>query len=646
MLRYILLTFVASGLISPLKAQEAPKGKGRTVAFLVGVNDYGISGLNSIKTAEDQIRTIEFSFKISGIANEDVHTLVNSEATTKEKLALRPTSPNILTRLKAICKTLQPEDTLVIVFTGHCARVKKFRDKGLMLLPLDVRLADEETMIPLTTLYEVLDKDCKSQSKLIFLAPCRSEMIDTDNNRGRIDSGFCPTLPTPPKSVFLVSACEPLEQTPENRDGLVLFFSVLAEGIAGMGSAGKEKIFAADVLQYIKQSTFPNQQIELLKGDRKAFESIVITDRLSQRKQHWSEVGSVDRQVWFEKNEPVATLLKTKEKDKPIKYRVANPSTRKDVFTNLGDESSAFMAGYSADGSKFFLTTAVPSLMIYETKTGKLIDKLGPEYFTSGGITPNPSKVCFSPNGEQVLCCDISGKAFLWSLVQKKVVFRATFTKRIADACFALHSQMVILVGEDSRVTAVSTISGRVIWQKTLPSEGHCIDISPDGLQIAVGTLDSHLLFYSTITGEKKDWEKLEIRKIWSVGFSHDGHYLVVCGSSNEAILWDILGKKIAHKLEHDRIIEHAAFSLDGSLIATCGRDKTIKIWETKTGKSLKTMEHEHWVTYIVFSPDAKKLVTLDQDWDYAVWNVETGNRLDRVVEKKKEDQPAVIKKD
>ena len=121
----------------------------------------------------------------------------------------------------------RPQDRVVILFIGHSA---VFDDKAY-LAPLDADLADKETLVALSWLFDKLSQ-CKARQKVLILDSCR---LDPGRGVDRPASGamapaFAKALEQAPAGVEVWSACQ-AEQYSYEIDGQSVFLDKLCEAL-------------------------------------------------------------------------------------------------------------------------------------------------------------------------------------------------------------------------------------------------------------------------------------------------------------------------------------------------------------------------------------------------------------------------------
>ncbi|KAJ5740649.1 G-protein beta WD- 40 repeats containing protein [Penicillium malachiteum] len=184
----------------------------------------------------------------------------------------------------------------------------------------------------------------------------------------------------------------------------------------------------------------------------------------------------------------------------------------------------------------------------------------------------------------------------------------------------------------------LQTLEGHSNWV-------HIVIFSPDGKQIASGSLDRTIKLWDTTTGDLQKTLEGHSNSVQTVVFSPDGKQ-IASGSLDKTIkLWDTTTGDLQKTLEgHSDWVRTVVFSPDGKQIASGSHDQTIKLWDTTTGDLQKTLEghsdwdtttgdlqktlegHSDWVRTVVFSPNGKQIASGSHDQTIKLWDTTTGD--------------------
>ena len=183
-----------------------------------------------------------------------------------------------------------------------------------------------------------------------------------------------------------------------------------------------------------------------------------------------------------------------------------------------------------------------------------------------------------------------------------------------------------------------------------LTIRGHSDDVtsvtfSPDGKILASGSLDSSIVLWDPINGQKLTTLKENI-SIADIAFSPDGINLASCGSNPYISIWyvwrspTITGQRISSLFsQYINIgqVSNVAFSPVGSRLASAGifnslltDSSSIKIWDPSTSfQKLNIQGHRNRNTYgLTYSPNGNTLASGSGDSTIILWNPNNGQQI------------------
>ena len=231
------------------------------------------------------------------------------------------------------------------------------------------------------------------------------------------------------------------------------------------------------------------------------------------------------------------------------------------------------------------------------------------------------------------LCIALTLHAAIAFAQQERILTTSNSIDGIAHVVIAPDGKLFAAVQGDT-VLLYDSLSGRLVKSKIFKFEKEttsfsndglppCIDISPDGAQLAVGGRRGEVFLWDI----QSDREPVSLvghsSDVHEVRFSPDGHLLATGGTVAELILWDVRQRTRVRSLDsHMNTVEHIAFAPDGKTFASFANDGTIKLWDTATGGELHTFVVAGAAASLAFSPDGKRLISGDDYGTICVWDI------------------------
>ncbi|KAJ7121462.1 WD40 repeat-like protein [Mycena epipterygia] len=160
--------------------------------------------------------------------------------------------------------------------------------------------------------------------------------------------------------------------------------------------------------------------------------------------------------------------------------------------------------------------------------------------------------------------------------------------------------------------------------------EVNSVDFSPDGTQIASGSLNGAVYVWDAYMGTLVVGPLLgHTDEVTSVNFSPNGAQITSGSWDNTVRIWDThTGRLVAGPFEsHTSAVSSVHFSPDGTRIASGSWDKMVRVWniDTVTLVAGPFKGHTSAVNCVHFSSDGSRIVSGSDDHTVRVWDAHTG---------------------
>ncbi|MBI3135426.1 MAG: caspase family protein [Bacteroidetes bacterium] len=391
---------------------------------------------------------------------------------------------------------------------------------------------------------------------------------------------------------------------------------------------------------------------------------------------------------------PDGTHILTASADNSAK--VFEISTGRLLITIKLADDELEQAFYSPAGTHVVLFDSRDGMHVYDATTGKKIQTLSRSYGLmnyNGIINKANTKIITAYNYEKFYVCDlVSGdtlsdiefdKPFLMSFSPDEKYIAASSTKlftKVFDAatgkelydlrdgeeeCDGCNTKHVFsnsgkyLVTMSSKVDAIAwdlATGTKIRSFSSFRERPYGLKFSPDDSHILL-SFDQDVFVYELKTGKEKIHLTADNIDYFDFNFSADSKMILVPGSNNEAMIYDVetgrkkkslqgfLNKKRDDGLRFndsywtdERILKfislkrNVALSPDNKHIAIGNVDSTALVLSLETGKIVHLLSgHTKVVFALDYSPDGKMLATAGGDRTICLWNTQTGELIKKL---------------
>ena len=277
------------------------------------------------------------------------------------------------------------------------------------------------------------------------------------------------------------------------------------------------------------------------------------------------------------------------------------------------DKGNVIAGSFSGDGKTLALTGAGSGIQLWDSVTGEVIRRFGP----NGGWA-----ICYSPDGKSLASC---GKRtiHLWDPETGKEIWHFEMPQEgFFSALRFSHNGKLVAVGGVDRggVLLLDAMSGKQVRQWQAHSFGvQSLAFSPDDSTLATASRVGEIRLWDAASGKQIRELPGHKRTTYSLDFSPDGKLLASGGSDNRVRIWDVqTGKEMAPASGHQTMVDGVAYSPDGQVIASAGFDGTLLEWPWRSNQAVKRYQDSSQpLSSVAYSPDGKLLATAS--WDAQV---------------------------
>lgn len=209
-----------------------------------------------------------------------------------------------------------------------------------------------------------------------------------------------------------------------------------------------------------------------------------------------------------------------------------------------------------------------------------------------------PRTVAFSPNGAMLASGTNDGKIYLWQVVNpaesQLLQIIEGHDREIDCLSFSADGSMLVSAGDDQSVTVWNVESGAKLYNLPAHVHNYAVACHPTEPWFAYVNPDAYIVIANlTQAASNQVLQRLstDTNSSLSLAFSPDGTQIASGSIDRTVRVWDIAsGKETHHLLAHRNYVESIAYSTDGQTIASASKDGTARLWELATGECVQIL--------------------------------------------------------
>ncbi|MBW4659758.1 MAG: AAA-like domain-containing protein [Drouetiella hepatica Uher 2000/2452] len=286
--------------------------------------------------------------------------------------------------------------------------------------------------------------------------------------------------------------------------------------------------------------------------------------------------------------------------------------------------------GIQVDSSKICILGRVGEWSLLNSRH---IFKTSSNRFPKGSSSGNQNifdTLDFSPDGQQLVTGELSGKVSFWDLSGRKLREWKAIRGGVQGVSFS----------PDGRYVATSSPQRVLLWnmsgEKIAEYSAYNVSFSGNGEHLAIATQsdsnDVIQIWHQATDQLIKEWNpslgtegKISV---YSMDFSPDTKSLLIAGTLQVNLysivdspiqLWDLSGNLITEFKGHRGGVLSAKFSPDGQAIVTGGMDGTVRLWGSLGEQLSQWKAHRGWVRSVMFL-DNRRVASVGDDGLVKVW--------------------------
>ncbi|XP_063830143.1 superkiller complex protein 8-like [Ostrinia nubilalis] len=172
-----------------------------------------------------------------------------------------------------------------------------------------------------------------------------------------------------------------------------------------------------------------------------------------------------------------------------------------------------------------------------------------------------------------------------------------------------LDNLVKVWMVENNRLELVQALTGHEMAVMS-------VAVSPDGHSIASSSLDSMLIIWDLLSGQKVHEVETGATDVWKLVFSPDGSQVATGSHTGKVIIYGIKDGTVDRILDtRGKFVLSVAWSPNGKYISCGSVDGTVCVFDVSQGKLVHTVEaHRQAVRSVVFAPNSLVLASASDD--------------------------------
>ncbi|MCS6888134.1 MAG: serine/threonine protein kinase [Chloroflexus sp.] len=324
---------------------------------------------------------------------------------------------------------------------------------------------------------------------------------------------------------------------------------------------------------------------------------------------------------------PDGAILASGAQDDPV-VRLWDARAGRELAQLSGHEDWIRSLAFSPDGRLLASGSADRTVRIWDVASGQTLVVLR-------GHTDLIGNVAFSPDGQRLASASRDGTARLWDVASGRQIDAFRFNAPVDPQSNAPFWLTGIAFSPDGRQIAVGSINGNVYLLDAATGNvqhelrGHDgwvvirgVAYSPDGRLLASASLDGSVRLWNPANGTERGVLRQRGLRLLGLSWSPDGKRILASSDmGGNLVVWDVASTEVLQSFQVTQgVVTGVSYGPNGNLLAASGANGAVRVHALDSGRTINLDGGAATTRYIEFISDtevvaiseAGEIVTID----------------------------------
>lgn len=323
---------VAAALIGVLAVVSSARAE--NYAFLVAVGDYDAKHLKPLAYTRNDIIEFRQALLLAGFDDQRI-VVMHDDVSKLKGIRFIPNAEQIRKEFALLVSSLDESDTLIVGFAGHGVQFQGEPKSYFCPADADLDDPDRKRLIPLSEIYDQLEK-CAARQKLLLVDACRNDpqsQLSRSRDTVNLATVTRPQSEPVPEGILALFSCTAGQQSfefPQLKHG-IFFHHVLRAFDGGADGDRDEKLTLDELVTYTRKQTQDFARVNLAAAQTPELKGTIagtwVLRKLQLAKEFTNSIGMQLKLI------PAGEFIMGAEQTPEEVARLANASAKFEIAT-------------------------------------------------------------------------------------------------------------------------------------------------------------------------------------------------------------------------------------------------------------------------------------------------------------------------